>query len=159
MKLHSILIIASIVSQATGDEFNKEKINLHCTLWPEGWPKEHHDTSCNRVLQNTVLAKDVAARDKPAPISAFLNIPEEKTWVCPLDESNSLSSGQIKHPVIGRATRWILYNHASTPIIIERVNGSSLMDEGKFLKSAVYPNGKFTWKTCAIRSVSLQTYS
>jgi hypothetical protein len=65
--------------------------------------------------------------------------------VCPLGEPDSLNSGHNKHPVIGRATRWILYNHASTPIIIERVNESSLMDGvGGLLKSAVYPNGKFS---------------
>ena len=45
--------------------------------------------------------------------------------------------------MIGRATNWILYNEASTPIIVERVNDSPLVDvwreEGK---SAVYPHGK-----------------
>ena len=133
----NILFTIGALSYATAEK----SITQHCNVWPRGWPKEHHDASCNRALQNSILNEEVANRN-PLPIRSYLNLPEEKTWVCPLeDESDSVNSGEL---VIGRATRWILYNQASTPIIVERVNESSLMDsvDENQLKSAVYPNGK-----------------
>jgi hypothetical protein len=71
-----------------------------------------------------------------------LSLPEEKTWVCPLEDGgNDFVSSPL---VIGRATKWILYNEASVPIVVERVMESTALDgvEGKQVKSAVYPHGK-----------------
>jgi len=82
-----------------------------------------------------------------------MELPEEKTWICPNDDSDAIdnivvgSDGALAGGVVGQATNWILYNEASTPIIVERVHESPLVDVGagglreEIMKSAVYPHG------------------
>eukprot|EP00956_Cyclotella_meneghiniana_P040748 scaffold203921_cov17-Cyclotella_meneghiniana.AAC.1 len=65
-----------------------------------------------------------------------MELPEEKTWICPNDDSDAIdnivvgSDGALAGGVVGQATNWILYNEASTPIIVERVHESPLVDVG-----------------------------
>lgn len=83
-----------------------------------------------------------------------MELPEEKTWICPNYDSDANddiiagSDGTLARGIVGQATNWILYNEASTPIIVERVHESPLVDVGagglreEIMKSAVYPHGK-----------------
>ena len=118
---------------------NQINADLGCEIWPRGWPKVHHDTSCNRTTQN---AKLNAPTGNPHALNSYMNVPEEKTWVCPLE--NEVGVGVF---VSGRPTKWIVYNHASTPIVLDSLNDGGLdfagaEDDSKMMKSAVYPHGK-----------------
>ena len=146
MKVIAILfLISPFKTKADDSDTNFHK---RCNIWPRGWPTEHHDKSCNRAVQNSLLKSGYDMTDY-LTIQTYFNLPEEKTWACPLEDSSTddempmQNSFDYKGLVTGMATNWILYNEASTPIIVERVNESPLVgyvDDG--MKSAVYPNGR-----------------
>ncbi|KAL3800611.1 hypothetical protein HJC23_006073 [Cyclotella cryptica] len=130
--------LCQVVSSTSAQNFRE-----HCAIWPMGWPTHHHDTSCDRHAQNTKLQAEIGSY--PSSISFYLNIPEERTWVCPLenDVSDAVDPGGLH---IGRPAKWIVYNRASTPIIISHASGSPFATGGYEpssgqMKSAVYPNG------------------
>lgn len=133
----------------------------HCDIWKNGVPLEHLDTACDRVAQNIAWAASIeAAKHIPEaeliPSSVYLNLPEEKTWVCPLESSaqhdinqnnfiNTIMSGEEQ---LGHPTKWILHNRASTSLILLHVNALGLevsaIDFETYpahSNTAVYPNG------------------
>ncbi|KAL7533882.1 hypothetical protein ACHAXR_008047 [Thalassiosira sp. AJA248-18] len=142
----------------------------HCYIWPAtGVPPEHQNTACNRAVQNAVWAADdaVAHATPPEdliPDTVYLNMPEEKSWVCPLDttEEAVVNNGGGNNNLInvnakgntyagattGHPTRWILHNEATTPIVLTHLNALGLevsaMDFSTYpahANTAVYPNG------------------
>lgn len=158
----------------TPDETNggdDDDYQSHCYIWPAtGVPREHQNTACNRAVQNAVWAADdaVAHATPPEdliPDTVYLNMPEEKSWVCPLDttEETSLNNGggtnsnlinvnakgnTYAGATTGHPTRWILHNEATTPIVLTHLNALGLevsaMDFSTYpahANTAVYPNG------------------
>ena len=130
--------LCQVVTNTSAQIFREQ-----CAIWPMGWPQHHHDNSCDRHAQNTKFQAEIATY--PSSISFYLNIPEEKTWVCPLenDDSDAVDQDDL---YIGRPTKWIVYNRASTSIIISHSNDSPFATGGspssEQVNSAVYPNGK-----------------
>eukprot|EP00571_Detonula_confervacea_P001873 CAMPEP_0172316594 /NCGR_PEP_ID=MMETSP1058-20130122/28764_1 /TAXON_ID=83371 /ORGANISM="Detonula confervacea, Strain CCMP 353" /LENGTH=502 /DNA_ID=CAMNT_0013030935 /DNA_START=36 /DNA_END=1544 /DNA_ORIENTATION=- len=147
----------------------KNDYHDHCYTWPaEGVPPEHSDNACNRSIQNAVWAADdsVARSAPPEDLikpMVYLNLPEEKSWTCPLDTVDE-TAGSVKHKVnnngvdgqkstsyvgaTGHPTRWIVHNKASNPIILTHINALGLevsaMDFSTYpahSNTAVYPNG------------------
>ena len=144
---------------------------LNCHVWPPtGVPPEHLDNACNRAVQNAAWAVEHEVSQSSAPEDmipdvVYLNMVEEKTWVCPLDDANNGGGannfvfnnnnggidGQKSNGytgTIGHPTRWILHNRASNPIIISHLNVLGLevsaMDKTTFppqSNTAVYPDG------------------
>ena len=140
---------------------NREDKNS-CLNWPQDQiPLEHRDFSCNRSLQNiqlnALLVDAAAASDQDLiPSSVYLKLPEEKSWICPLEStddavsfpsSNNLNIDNFKERNEGHNTKWVLYNKASTPIILTYINalGSEVSaTDGAYpaqSNTAVYPNG------------------
>lgn len=109
----------------------------NCDIWPGGIPFEHLDKSCNRYAQNAkrraaYLEAENASEEELIPSHVFLNLPEEKTWACPLDSGDESGNNDNEgHQELGMNTLWILHNEASTPIIL------SLVDENGFEVSAI----------------------
>jgi len=124
----------------------------NCYVWPAvgGAPPEHRDWACDRVKQNAELnARQLHAESLPksqlTPDTVYLALPEEKTYVCP-EESTQITPSE--HASRGHATRWILSNEASSPIILTYINPlgleTSAHDRSVFpahSNTAVYPNG------------------
>ena len=133
-------------------------------------PPEHRDTACDRQWQNARWAvEDTDNRATPPedliPDTVYLNMAEEKTWVCPLDtvgdniggmnnnnnNSNNLvnvNGGGGGNAVLGHPTKWILHNKATSPIVLTHMNALGLevsaIDFHTFpahSNTAIYPHG------------------
>lgn len=129
-------------------------------------PLEHRNFSCNRALQNQAWndahkEAEAAPPEELIPPNVYLRLPEEKTWTCPLDTADAVSpttqasssSGFFphrtvdEHPTSGHPTRWVLYNKASTPIILTHINALGLevsASDGSYpshTNTAVHPHG------------------
>jgi hypothetical protein len=164
----------SLTCSSGGSGSNEEKTGdmnaRHCLSWPKNQvPLEHRDFSCNRAFQNLEwsLAHEVAKaapKEGLIPDDVYLRLPEEKTWVCPLGTadddvvasrraSNFLNigrndkGGNVHAGGEGHPTRWVLYNEASSPIILTRVNALGFevsATDGAYpahSNTAVYPHG------------------
>jgi hypothetical protein len=141
MQRRSVKLAYCLSGLCIATAHESESIAGQCQLWPRGWPKEHHDSSCN-IEAKTFEERHTDSR-YPASIKDYLDIPEEKTWVCPLEDDTDITVNRDAL-MIGQPTKWIVYNRASTPIIISLVDELPL-DVGlhqQQIESAVYPNGK-----------------
>jgi hypothetical protein len=63
----------------------------------------------------------------------YLNMPEERTWTCPPEEEEEDEGGAglvvdtaAEHERLGHPTRWVVYNRASGPVIVSRVNAAGV---------------------------------
>lgn len=155
-------------SSSTDTPYNNA-FHAHCHTWPvEGVPPEHGANACDRSVQNAVWVADYSAaqsapRENLISDTVYLNLPEEKTWLCPLDTVDE-TAGSFKNMVnnngvdmqkssgyvgaTGQKTRWIIHNKASNPIILTHINALGLevsaMDFSTYpahSNTAVYPNG------------------
>ncbi len=164
---------SSTCSSSSGSSSGgNEDTRRQCLSWPLNQvPLEHRDFSCNRALQNLEwnAAHEVAKatpKEGLIPHDVYLRLPEEKTWVCPLDTadddggvasrpaSNFINIGRNNEEVgndhaggEGHPTRWVLYNKASTPIILTHINALGLevsATDGVYpahSNTSVYPHG------------------
>mmetsp|Transcript_44842 Transcript_44842/g.95443 ORF Transcript_44842/g.95443 Transcript_44842/m.95443 type:complete len:530 (-) Transcript_44842:89-1678(-) len=152
---------AGRVDESNGVDPNEEYI-ANCHIWPpSGAPPEHRDTACNRAMQNAAWAADdveanAAPPDDLIPDTVYLNLPEEKTWVCPLDTVPETMGGNVNNLMnpagvagaTGHPTRWILHNEATSPIVLAHVNPLGLEVSANDFRThpahadtAVYPHG------------------
>eukprot|EP00585_Thalassiosira_rotula_P003467 CAMPEP_0196143476 /NCGR_PEP_ID=MMETSP0910-20130528/13459_1 /TAXON_ID=49265 /ORGANISM="Thalassiosira rotula, Strain GSO102" /LENGTH=542 /DNA_ID=CAMNT_0041404941 /DNA_START=1 /DNA_END=1629 /DNA_ORIENTATION=- len=129
-----------------------EEYLANCYTWPAtGAPPEHLDDACDRSLQNAAwAAEDAHAKAVPVenriPHTVYLNLPEEKTWICPLDTvEESMMSDDVNNSIdpkeggvegsksnnyahvgtgamMGHPTKWIVHNEATSPIVLTHVN-------------------------------------
>ena len=119
-------------------------------------PPEHLDGSCDVASQNACLNAEVTNswmnRDN-SDDDVYLNMPEEKTWICPLDGDATEGTAWAEERRLGRSTRWVVSNRASSPVIITRVDArgvevpaTTIVDDDNESKSsstaaAVWPRG------------------
>ena len=142
----------------------------HCLSWPLNQvPLEHRVSSCNRAIQNLEWnaaheEAEAAPKEELIPRDVYLRLPQETTWSCPLDTADDDIASRKSSKFInvgindkdestdglfteGHPTRWILYNKASTPIILTHVNALGLevsATDGIYpahSNTAVYPHG------------------
>jgi len=129
-----------------------EEYLANCYTWPAtGVPPEHRNDACDRSLQNAAwAAEDAGAKTVPVenriPDTVYLNLPEEKTWICPLDTvEESMTSSDVNNSInpreggiegtesynyahagtgamTGHSTKWIIHNEATSPIVLTHVN-------------------------------------
>jgi hypothetical protein len=153
------------------DDYGKNKdenSSSNCLIWPLNQvPLEHRDISCNRALQNlewnaAYEITEATPKEELIPNHVYLRLPEEKTWECPLDtadvpsalvSSNFLNTGRNNNEEGGdyagggHPTKWVLYNKASTPIILTHINALGLevsASDGAYpphSNPAVFPHG------------------
>jgi len=175
-EVHDLSFSSTFTATPEDDASNSNIINENndylssCYIWPPaGAPPEHLDNACNRAGQNALwAAEDAAAQAAPLEDSisdaVYLNMPEEKTWTCPLDIADETAGSDVNYLIEQRAadsetsnsyagatghpSRWILHNEATTPIVLAHVNPLGLevsaMDFGTHpahANTAVYPNG------------------
>ena len=161
---HSWTATASAINRSCDtkdDELKQHEDSNKCLNWPRDQvPLEHRDFSCNRYLQNIELnalfEEAAAASDQELiPSSTYLKLPEEKSWICPLDSlddtisspsSNTLNVGEFIERKEGHSTKWILYNRASSPIILTYIALGTEVSatDGAYpahSNTAAYPNG------------------
>lgn len=129
--------------EATMEERHASEWIKHCNSWEPGvgMPHEHLDTACDRERQNAAWQADhVEATSAPAedliPDTVYLNMAEEKTWVCPLDNAEGgVRGASDKNNMVdpnggpgpaGHPTRWVMHNRASSPVILTHVNALGL---------------------------------
>lgn len=133
-------------------EHERQGEEERCRLPPT--PPEHYDESCDRSLQNLrdmahlLESENLFNEDMDV---VFLNMPEEKTYICPpeedTEETNWLEAHKLGHP-----TRWVVYNHASGPVIVSRLDARGVEvsattndddddDSKSSSSSAVWPRG------------------
>ncbi|KAL7461149.1 hypothetical protein ACHAXS_001577 [Conticribra weissflogii] len=151
------------VWKATNENAQKvENFISNCQIWPlDGVPLEHSDVACDRTKQNVLRALDLGhATELFLPEVAF-QLPEEKTWICPLESTSFEQSIKVSRtqPIVGDAsnvlgarlgkpTKWILDNKASTPIILTHINhlgyevsAHDLTTYPAHRNTAVFPHG------------------
>ena len=114
----------------------------------------------NKQWANDHITAESAPPEDLIPHDVYLNLPEEKTWICPLDTADDVGSESNIHRGIdidgqksnvhqtGHPTRWILHNKASNPIIITFINSLGLevsaMDKLTYpahSDTSIYPRG------------------
>ena len=80
-QISTTIILLTTLSQATA----------YCDIWPRNFPREHYDTSCDLELQNSILQSQLNQKhiENPLPLSLHLQLPEEKTWPCPLEDDTA----------------------------------------------------------------------
>mmetsp|Transcript_39126 Transcript_39126/g.76337 ORF Transcript_39126/g.76337 Transcript_39126/m.76337 type:complete len:422 (-) Transcript_39126:162-1427(-) len=95
-----------------------------CESWPYRVPSQHGNWACDRFIQNdpVALEKKIAHRltfsDSPEII---MNLPEEKTYFCPSESESVLTDDDLPSSE-GHEIRWVVHNHASTPVILSWIN-------------------------------------
>ncbi|EJK64325.1 hypothetical protein THAOC_14952 [Thalassiosira oceanica] len=150
MKGRTIALAVCFCSAGAVDEGVGDWL-ANCYVWPAvgGVPPEHRDSACDRAKQNALLnSRQLHAESLPKsqliPDDVYLAIPEEKTYVCPEEESTQITPSTH----LGHATRWILSNEASSAIILTLRNPlgleTSAHDHTTFpahSNTAVYPYG------------------
>lgn len=152
MKLIGLILLPLLAaSSQTAADFDLRQYSQQCDIWPRNFPPEHRNDSCDRSLQNSQLTSKLHKKggtivDNPLPLAYYMELPQEKTWACPLEDNDAayLEGGSNRFGT-AQATNWILYNEASTPVIVERVHESPLVDVGggtEERKTAVYPHGE-----------------
>ncbi|KAL3774843.1 hypothetical protein ACHAW5_000825 [Stephanodiscus triporus] len=99
-------------------------------------PPEHKDGACDRSAQNARRIADHARnrslpRESLVPDHVYLNMPEERTWTCPPEDAGAAgvdddAVATAEHGRLGHPTRWVVYNRASGPVIVSRVNAAGV---------------------------------
>jgi len=156
----SLTPLLSIVGVLTSSAAVTEEWLRSCHVWPSngGQPAEHRNYACDRAAQNAILNQrqtlaDAAPEEDMTPDTVYLHLPEEKTFACPMDaeiDNNIINTNSVNvnGGSLGHHTKWILYNEATTPIILTQVNALGLevsaIDHSTYpahSNTAVYPHG------------------
>ena len=97
----------------------------HCPL-PSSFP-EHTHSACDLASQNARhMAEHVAATNLFETDETFLSMPEEKTWICPPESDAMEETTWAEANRLGRSARWVVYNRASGPVIVKRVDAQGV---------------------------------